>query len=79
MENDDDIHGLIKKSRGKLWLDHLNEIICKKFNEFSNLEFKNALILTLSIWDDNFIDNYFVNINRKDNLKKILKIYAKLA
>lgn len=79
MEYDDELLDLIKLSRGKLWLDHLTELINKKFNEFSNIEFKNALILSLAIWDDNFIDNYFVNSVRKNNARKILNIYSKLA
>ena len=48
-----------------MWLNHFTELINKKFNELSDLEFKNSIIITLAIWDDHFIDNYF-----KDSLKK---------
>jgi hypothetical protein len=34
--------------------------------------------MSLAIWDDNFLDNYFEENIKKNNIRRILKIYSKL-
>ncbi|MFX1501655.1 MAG: hypothetical protein ACFFDH_11885 [Promethearchaeota archaeon] len=61
--------------------EYLTDLINKKSKNLTELQFKNCLVLTLAIWSPKFIDLYFsegkkinqLKINKKLKLIELLK------
>jgi len=59
-----------EKEQRKMWLNCLIELINKKSKNLTNLQFKNYKILTLAIWDDNFVEKYFNKSIKRNELNR---------
>jgi hypothetical protein len=66
-----------ENDRLNMFIINLAELINKKSKSLTNLQFKNCVILTLAIWNPNFIDSYFSKgkkVNQLEENKKALLI-----
>ncbi|MFX0024118.1 MAG: hypothetical protein ACFE9S_17455 [Candidatus Hermodarchaeota archaeon] len=53
-----------------MYIIYLAELINKKANSLTSLQFKNCVILTLAIWNPKFIDSYFSEGEKANQLEE---------
>ncbi|MFX1278004.1 MAG: hypothetical protein ACFFA3_01210 [Promethearchaeota archaeon] len=70
---DKDISLVNKNDEFQMWLKYLKELINKKTETLSILQFKNYKLLTLAIWEDNFVKKYFKRSIERNELSQDLK------